>query len=184
MTKGSYRHSSDQVPTVGISISGAPSRSRYGPAWRAHDLRAPAGSPGHHRENRARQKLDCLRARPQACRHDRSVLYHRLPRLFDALALARGDGRHARLLKTLSRVDLLILDDWGLVPVHARSGARSSGDRRRPAWPRIHNRGDPTADRVLADHRRRHSRPPHAQRAPADIQGREHAKNGPQNCRA
>ena len=25
--------------------------------------------------------------------------------------------RHARLLKTLSRVDLLILDDWGLVPV-------------------------------------------------------------------
>jgi DNA replication protein DnaC len=42
------------------------------------------------------------------------VLYHRVPRLFDALALARGDGRHARLLKTLARVDLLILDDWGL----------------------------------------------------------------------
>ena len=42
------------------------------------------------------------------------MLYHRVPRLFDALALARGDGRHARLLKTLSRVDLLILDDWGL----------------------------------------------------------------------
>src|SRR5215475_514938 len=50
-------------------------------------------------------------------RDDRSVLYHRVPRLFDALALARGDGRHARLLKTLSRVDLLILDDWGLAPV-------------------------------------------------------------------
>jgi DNA replication protein DnaC len=47
----------------------------------------------------------------KACRDDRSVLYHRVPRLFDALALARGDGRHARLLKTLSRVDLLILDD-------------------------------------------------------------------------
>src|SRR5205085_6117940 len=53
----------------------------------------------------------------KACRDDRSVLYHRLPRLFDALALARGDGRHARLLKSLSRVDLLILDDWGLAPV-------------------------------------------------------------------
>ena len=38
----------------------------------------------------------------KACRDDRSVLYHRVPRLFDALALARGDGRHARLLKTLS----------------------------------------------------------------------------------
>ena len=50
----------------------------------------------------------------KACRDDRSVLYHRVPRLFDALALARGDGRHARLLKTIARVDLLILDDWGL----------------------------------------------------------------------
>ena len=49
-----------------------------------------------------------------ACRNDRSVLYHRVPRLFDALALARGDGRHARLLKTIARVELLILDDWGL----------------------------------------------------------------------
>jgi len=53
----------------------------------------------------------------KACRDDRSVLYHRVPRLFDALALARGDGRHARLLKILSRVNLLILDDWGLAPV-------------------------------------------------------------------
>jgi DNA replication protein DnaC len=43
--------------------------------------------------------------------------YHRLPRLFEALALARGDGRYARLLKMLSRVDLLILDDWGLAPL-------------------------------------------------------------------
>ena len=53
----------------------------------------------------------------KACRDNRSVLYHRLPRLFEALALARGDGRHARLLKTLARVDLLILDDWGLAPL-------------------------------------------------------------------
>src|SRR6202795_4617826 len=53
----------------------------------------------------------------KACRDDRSVLYHRVPRLLDALALARGDGRYARLLKSLARVDLLILDDWGLVPV-------------------------------------------------------------------
>jgi DNA replication protein DnaC len=50
----------------------------------------------------------------KACRDDRSVLYHRVPRLFDALALARGDGRHARFLKTMARVELLILDDWGL----------------------------------------------------------------------
>ena len=50
----------------------------------------------------------------KACRDDRSVLYHRVPRLFDALALARGDGRHTRLLKRIARVELLILDDWGL----------------------------------------------------------------------
>jgi DNA replication protein DnaC len=53
----------------------------------------------------------------KACRDNRSVLYHRLPRLFEALALARGDGRYARLLKTLSRVELLILDDWGIAPL-------------------------------------------------------------------
>ena len=50
----------------------------------------------------------------KSCRDGKSVLYHRAPRLFEALALARGDGRYARLLKTLARVQLLILDDWGL----------------------------------------------------------------------
>ena len=50
----------------------------------------------------------------KACRDGRSVFYQRVPRLFEAQALARGDGRHARLLKTLARIDLLILDDWGL----------------------------------------------------------------------
>ena len=49
----------------------------------------------------------------KACREDFSVLYHRIPRLFAALALARGDGRYAKLLRTLARVDLLVLDDWG-----------------------------------------------------------------------
>jgi len=50
----------------------------------------------------------------KACRDNRSVQYHRVPRLFEALALARGDGRYGRLLKTIGRVQLLILDDWGL----------------------------------------------------------------------
>jgi DNA replication protein DnaC len=58
----------------------------------------------------------------KACRDDRSVRYHRIPRLFDALALARGDGRHARLLKTIARIELLILDDWGLANVTAEQG--------------------------------------------------------------
>ena len=50
----------------------------------------------------------------KACRDNRSVLFHRVPRLFEALALARGDGRYGRLLKALGRVQVLILDDWGL----------------------------------------------------------------------
>jgi DNA replication protein DnaC len=49
----------------------------------------------------------------KACREDFSVLYHRAPRLFSELALARGDGRYAKRLRSLARVDLLILDDWG-----------------------------------------------------------------------
>jgi DNA replication protein DnaC len=35
------------------------------------------------------------------------------------LALARGDGRYAKLLRQLVRVDLLILDDWGPEPLLA-----------------------------------------------------------------
>jgi len=58
----------------------------------------------------------------KACRDDRSVLYYRVPRLLDALALARGDGRYPRLLKSLARVELLILDDWGLAPLTSQQG--------------------------------------------------------------
>jgi DNA replication protein DnaC len=53
----------------------------------------------------------------KACRDGHSVLYQRLPRLLEALALARGDGRYARMLKGLARVGVLILDDWGLTPL-------------------------------------------------------------------
>jgi DNA replication protein DnaC len=45
----------------------------------------------------------------KACRDNRSVFYQRVPRLFEELALERGDGRHPRLLRTLGRADLLIL---------------------------------------------------------------------------
>ena len=49
----------------------------------------------------------------KACREDLSVLYYRMPRLFAALALGRGDGRYAKILRALARANLLILDDWG-----------------------------------------------------------------------
>jgi DNA replication protein DnaC len=39
--------------------------------------------------------------------------------LLEALGLARGDGRYARMLKNLARVQLLILDDWAITPLTA-----------------------------------------------------------------
>jgi DNA replication protein DnaC len=48
-----------------------------------------------------------------ACRNGVTVLYRRLPRLFDELELAHGDGRFPRVFKSLTKTGLLILDDWG-----------------------------------------------------------------------
>ena len=55
----------------------------------------------------------------KACREGFSVLYRRAPRLFAELATARGEGRLARLLATLERTRLLIIDDWGPEPLTA-----------------------------------------------------------------
>ncbi len=49
----------------------------------------------------------------KACRDNFTVIYRRLPRLFAELELAHGDGRFPRLFRSLVKVDLLILDDWG-----------------------------------------------------------------------
>jgi len=57
----------------------------------------------------------------KACRDNRSVLYQRAPKLFGELALARGDGRYARIVRALGGVQLLILDDWGLEPLDAQA---------------------------------------------------------------
>jgi DNA replication protein DnaC len=56
--------------------------------------------------------LACALAQ-SACRDGTTVLYKRLPRLFDELELAHGDGRFPRLFRSLVKTDLLILDDWG-----------------------------------------------------------------------
>lgn len=49
----------------------------------------------------------------KACRENISVLYARVPRLFAELGAARGDIRYARLLRSIARAKLLVLDDWG-----------------------------------------------------------------------
>lgn len=53
----------------------------------------------------------------QACRQGLSVRYERTGRLLDQLRVARGDGSYPKLLRHLARVELLILDDFGLKPL-------------------------------------------------------------------
>jgi DNA replication protein DnaC len=50
----------------------------------------------------------------QACRLGLSVFYCRLSKLLEEMRLAHVDGSYLRLLARLTKVDLLILDDWGL----------------------------------------------------------------------
>ena len=50
----------------------------------------------------------------QACRMGRSAYYVRLPRLLDELAIGRADGRYMKLLRQLAKIDVLVIDDWGL----------------------------------------------------------------------
>jgi len=52
-----------------------------------------------------------------ACRQGLSVRYQRTGRLLDELRIARGDGSYSKLLRQLARLDLLILDDFGLKPL-------------------------------------------------------------------
>ena len=53
----------------------------------------------------------------KACREGFSVSYVRLPRLLDNLGIGCGDGRYAKLLDALARVDLLLIDDWAMAPL-------------------------------------------------------------------
>jgi DNA replication protein DnaC len=50
----------------------------------------------------------------KACRDGFTVAYRRMSRLFDELAQARADGTLPLLLRRLAKVNVLILDDFGL----------------------------------------------------------------------
>lgn len=53
----------------------------------------------------------------KACREGFYTLYLRTTKLFEDLALAKGDGRYLGLLKAYAKADLLVLDDYGLIPL-------------------------------------------------------------------
>lgn len=54
----------------------------------------------------------------KACRQGHSALYLRISKLFEDLALAKGDGRYLKLLGNIAKTDLLVLDDFGLSPLN------------------------------------------------------------------
>lgn len=47
-----------------------------------------------------------------------TVKYIRLPELLDELALARGDGSYHKAIKKYKQVNLLILDEWLMLPLN------------------------------------------------------------------
>ena len=53
----------------------------------------------------------------KACREGLTSYYARVPRLIHELAVARLDGSFLKMLAKLAKVDLLILDDFGLCPL-------------------------------------------------------------------
>lgn len=54
----------------------------------------------------------------KACREGYTVEYHRAPRLFPELHLAKGDGRYETILRRLAKTNLILIDDWGLYPMN------------------------------------------------------------------
>lgn len=52
-----------------------------------------------------------------ACRQGFQVRYYRVSRLLQDILMAKGDGSYRKLATQLAKMDLLILDDWGLAPL-------------------------------------------------------------------
>lgn len=51
----------------------------------------------------------------RACLDGFTSRYYRLPRLWEELKIAKANGTYSNWLTQLAKIDLLILDDWGLV---------------------------------------------------------------------
>ena len=56
-----------------------------------------------------------------AGRHGHSASYRRLPRLLTELAIARADGSYPKLLASLAKTEVLVIDDFGLAKLSAEN---------------------------------------------------------------
>ena len=52
-----------------------------------------------------------------ACRHGHSALYLRVPRMAEELKVLHGSGAFGKWLLQLARIEVLVLDDWGVGPI-------------------------------------------------------------------
>lgn len=99
-----------------------------------------------------------------ACRHNFRALYRRASRFFEELRLARADGTYARLLSRLARIDVLVIDDWGLAALDTfqrqdllevledRHGSRSTIIASQLPVPKWHHHiDDPTLADAICD---------------------------------
>ena len=57
----------------------------------------------------------------RALRRGHTALYRRLPKLIFELALARADGSYLKASEKIAKVELLVLDDWGLSQVEGQA---------------------------------------------------------------
>jgi DNA replication protein DnaC len=58
-----------------------------------------------------------------SCRQGLQGRYWRVPRLFEEIRTAHGDGSYLKLLKRLAKAPVLILDDWGLIALSTQDRA-------------------------------------------------------------
>ena len=54
----------------------------------------------------------------KACRDGFTIAYERTSRLLEELTIAKVDGRYSKLLASIKRRDVLVLDDFGLTPLN------------------------------------------------------------------
>ena len=54
----------------------------------------------------------------KVCREGFNALYLRMTKLFEDMSLAKGDGRYLKLLTSYAKTELLVLDDYGMMPLN------------------------------------------------------------------
>ena len=68
-----------------------------------------------------------------ACRRGKSALYQRVPRTQEELRIRHGSGVFGKWLVQLAKIDVLLLDDWGMGAIDSTTrSASTAGDHRRP----------------------------------------------------